>query len=1264
MKALYRSIFALLAVLVIAPFFVQAAPTLSETLDAVKNKYTFSDQINVVVTDGDTLYLGGSFSQVSKIVGNAVLFTEETGERVETFPRFERVTPGDEETVFAVTDDGVGGWYVGGDFDTVNGESLYSLAHVLSDGSIDTDFDPVFILGDMVLALALSPDGETLYVGGDFSEINGTTRNRLAAINTSDGTLTAFNPNLTNIVKAIVLSPDGETLYVGGTFVSVNGQSAYGLAALNTTDGSLVPGVDFGGDITFPARPNSLALSSGGDILYVGGGTTEFGIGDGYDALFAFDTSDGSQLVFDPNVNDDILAMALSDDDSTLYIGGVFTDVNSGTTRNKIAAVDTTDGSLVEAFDPNVGAGFVYSLALSSDETTLYAGGSFTAVNGGTTRNRIAALAVSDGTATAEDFGGGFYDGTVYALSSVNGQLLAGGSMTQADRVSRSEVAAIDLATYELTDFNPNVVSVDQSVHALALSPDAGTLYIGGAFNGINGIGGNRYSLAAVTTIDGVMTDFNPNMGGGYTVYSLVVSSDGSTVYAGGDFEEWGVGGDVYYVAKMDAGTGAEIAFTPSLDGEVRALKLSSDGNSLYAGGDFTEKLVALDTTDGSTLLSTEFPADDTVRALTLSSDGETLYAGGEFTEFTPGLINIGEGGIFDATTGSFVDSQSIFSTNASTVHASIPDGNGGWYAGGSFNRIDGGVWDSRIAHILPDMTIDPTFEPDFGSEGGTVRALALSSDGETLYAGGEFTTINSTTRNRLAAFDTSDGSLTNFDPDMNGDVYALQLSSDEATLYAAGNFLVVNGATDRGHVAGFNTSDGVATDFAPSLNNGATSLALSSDDLTLYVGGSFSCVEYDSGLEVCNADRNYLAALDTTETTSVATAFNPDMNSSVYSLELSDDDSVLFAGGDFYCVGGYDDEEEVCLGSERYRLAAIDTDDGLAMPFAPDANSTVYALSLSSDESVLYAGGGFTNISGENVAGLVALNTSDATLTEFSARLNTSFGYDVYTISGPVNGNIFAGGGVLRVLETGGGARAGLAAFSTSDLGLLDFDPDFAEGGAVYSLALTSDDEVLYAGGSFNSEGGALRDYLAAIQTSNASVLDFNPTDAYYMYALALHPDGDELYVGGSSGWFGIYDSEDVDEVEDDGETRSGSHRKPLVNPPSFRDDTTLLESLQARIEELKAILASLLGIPSTTSDIYTRDLDLNSKGPDVTALQLFLIAQNKGPQAQALAAVGATGFFGPLTQAALAEYQASVGITPAAGYFGPVTRAYINGL
>jgi peptidoglycan hydrolase-like protein with peptidoglycan-binding domain len=62
------------------------------------------------------------------------------------------------------------------------------------------------------------------------------------------------------------------------------------------------------------------------------------------------------------------------------------------------------------------------------------------------------------------------------------------------------------------------------------------------------------------------------------------------------------------------------------------------------------------------------------------------------------------------------------------------------------------------------------------------------------------------------------------------------------------------------------------------------------------------------------------------------------------------------------------------------------------------------------------------------------------------------------------------------------------------------------------------------------------------------------------------------------------------------------------------------------------------------------------------VMTLQQFLISQNKGPAARALANAGATGHFGSLTRAALAEFQASVGIGPAIGNFGAVTRAYLG--
>ncbi len=108
------------------------------------------------------------------------------------------------------------------------------------------------------------------------------------------------------------------------------------------------------------------------------------------------------------------------------------------------------------------------------------------------------------------------------------------------------------------------------------------------------------------------------------------------------------------------------------------------------------------------------------------------------------------------------------------------------------------------------------------------------------------------------------------------------------------------------------------------------------------------------------------------------------------------------------------------------------------------------------------------------------------------------------------------------------------------------------------------------------------------------------------------------------------------------------------------------LLQQALAQGITLPPGVAAYLNAGSATSTLsaITRDLTIGSIGTDVSALQAFLILQNKGPAASALAAVGATGHFGLLTQAALAEYQAAVEITPPTGYFGPRTRAYLQSI
>jgi len=78
--------------------------------------------------------------------------------------------------------------------------------------------------------------------------------------------------------------------------------------------------------------------------------------------------------------------------------------------------------------------------------------------------------------------------------------------------------------------------------------------------------------------------------------------------------------------------------------------------------------------------------------------------------------------------------------------------------------------------------------------------------------------------------------------------------------------------------------------------------------------------------------------------------------------------------------------------------------------------------------------------------------------------------------------------------------------------------------------------------------------------------------------------------------------------------------------------------------------------------SKLIKRDLKLGMKGSDVEALQEFLIEAKAGPQALALAKMGATAYFGNQTKKALAEYQSKAGIAPASGYFGPKTKEYVT--
>lgn len=128
---------------------------------------------------------------------------------------------------------------------------------------------------------------------------------------------------------------------------------------------------------------------------------------------------------------------------------------------------------------------------------------------------------------------------------------------------------------------------------------------------------------------------------------------------------------------------------------------------------------------------------------------------------------------------------------------------------------------------------------------------------------------------------------------------------------------------------------------------------------------------------------------------------------------------------------------------------------------------------------------------------------------------------------------------------------------------------------------------------------------------------------------------------------------------------TAINSSTTPL--PTSQAGLEALLGSLQSELKGLLAQAAAQgITIPGVASSslTFTRNLTLGSRGPDVASLEHYL-------NTHGFAVVSTPGYagslgyetqyFGVKTQAALADFQKSVGIA-ATGYFGPITRAYLN--
>lgn len=697
--------------------------------------------------------------------------------------------------------------------------------------------------------------------------------------------------------------------------------------------------------------------------------------------------------------------------------------------RPPLPALAEPEGAPEETWVTN---GRVRAIVRSADR--IYIGGHFTQV--GPNTGHGTAVADSDG---ARNPAFPRINGVVHtAVPDGSGGWFLAGDFTYVGGVYRHNAAQIT-ASGQVTAWNPRV---EGAVYALAYSPAWQRVFL------ITSVGSTaRTRLAAVQTGKGSLDPgWRPTANG--TVRALV--PDGDRILAGGSFTSVS-GTSRARLAALDATTGSVGAWNPGANGDVHALALSPDRTTVYAGGDFTTaggtgraRLAAIDAVSGSAT-GWNPGADGGVLALAVSPDGATVYAGGRFASV---------GGAARATLASLA---------SSTGEARA------WNPGTS------GC--SRATPESPPCA-------------AAVHALGLSPDGATLFAGGQFQQAGGGARNNAAAFDTSPGALTGWDPSPNATVGALAPSGSQ--VFVGGDLTSINAPT-RNRVAALDIVNGALDPaFDANTDDYVRALAVSADGTGLFIGGDFR--------KVGGRLRVNVAAVDAV-TGAVDEAWNPGApGGPVMALAVAR--TRLILGGRFVSVGG----------ANAPRLAAVDATTGTVVPGwspspdGPAPEEWVEALVPSPDGTVVYAGGDFMTVGGRSRPQLAAIRVSDGTLTSWSPTLT----YPVMSLAiSPQGDRLYAGGAG----GAGNGNRA--RALSTTQDGPPLWET-WGGDGNVQAVALAPSGDTLFVGGHFMTLNGERRIRLAALRTADGSLTTFAPVVNSALGVWSLDAHGDALAIGG----------------------------------------------------------------------------------------------------------------------------------------------------
>lgn len=332
----------------------------------------------------------------------------------------------------------------------------------------------------------------------------------------------------------------------------------------------------------------------------------------------------------------------------------------------------------------------------------------------------------SDGTADV--------DGTVYAITSLGDRTILGGDFSSVGGLPRSNVAALLPDGSVDPDF---VADTDGVVRALGADEALGRVYIGGAFSTINGIPRSR--LGAVGADGSVDTGWVADAAG--IVYGI--DTHAGRVYAGGTFRSIG-GVTIRRLAAIDAATGqVDTTFSPWPDWTVKAVVVSPDGSRVYAVGGF-KRIAGVDR-NGVAELSADTGKTTTfdpstggvALAAALSPDGtQFLYA------TTDNVLHVYEPAVSNTP-------RYVLKTSGDTQAIGVSDST--IYIGGHFSRIS--AYKARRVHMAALDLADGSPLDWNPNVNGRMGVWAVLVSGDAVHIGGDFNKVNRKTEIGYASF-------------------------------------------------------------------------------------------------------------------------------------------------------------------------------------------------------------------------------------------------------------------------------------------------------------------------------------------------------------------------------------------------------------------------------------------------------------------------------------------------------------------------------